>query len=242
MLVGYARVSTEDQRLDLQLDALKGAGCEKVFSDQVSGAAATKAGLDDALAYVRSGDTLIVWKLDRLGRTVKGLVELVDELKERGVQFKSVTDGIDTSTSAGKFFFHVMAAMAEMERDLIRERTNAGLAAARARGRLGGRKPKMNASKLDAAKKLLLAGTPVSEVAKTLGVGRATLYRNLNADKAERVGVPKLSANQERLYRGIEKGEAFSAENLAQGFGGAGVTEDFLPTRAGQHQPSREPL
>jgi len=242
MLVGYARVSTEDQRLDLQLDALKGAGCEKVFSDQVSGAAATKAGLDDALAYVRSGDTLIVWKLDRLGRTVKGLVELVDELKERGVQFKSVTDGIDTSTSAGKFFFHVMAAMAEMERDLIRERTNAGLAAARARGRLGGRKPKMNASKLDAAKKLLLAGTPVSEVAKTLGVGRATLYRNLNADKAERVGVPKLSADQERLYRGIEKGEAFSAENLAQGFGGAGVTEDFLPTRASQHQPSREPL
>jgi DNA invertase Pin-like site-specific DNA recombinase len=242
MLVGYARVSTEEQKLDLQLDALKGAGCEKVFSDQVSGAAATKAGLDEALAYVRSGDVLVVWKLDRLGRTVKGLVELVDGLKERGVQFKSVTDGIDTSTSAGKFFFHVMAAMAEMERDLIRERTNAGLAAARARGRLGGRKPKMNASKLDAAKKLLLAGTPVSEVAKTLGVGRATLYRNLNADKAERVGVPKLSADQERLYRGIEKGEAFSAENLAQGFGGARVTEDFLQTRASQHQPSREPL
>ncbi|MDD2610776.1 MAG: recombinase family protein [Giesbergeria sp.] len=212
MLVGYARVSTEEQRLDLQLDALKGAGCEKVFSDQVSGAAATKAGLDEALAYVRSGDVLVVWKLDRLGRTVKGLVELVDGLKERGVQFKSVTDGIDTSTSAGKFFFHVMAAMAEMERDLIRERTNAGLAAARARGRLGGRKPKMNAAKLDAAKKLLRAGTPVSEVAKTLGVGRATLYRNLNANKqAERVELPQ-------------------------------VTEDFLPTRASQHQPSREPL
>jgi DNA invertase Pin-like site-specific DNA recombinase len=137
----------------------------------------------------------------------KGLVELVDGLKERGVQFKSVTDGIDTSTSAGKFFFHVMAAMAEMERDLIRERTNAGLAAARARGRLGGRKPKMNA-----AKKLLRAGTPVAEVAKTLGVGRATLYRNLNADKqSERVELPQ-------------------------------VTEDFLPTRESQHQPSREPL
>ena len=212
MLVGYARVSTEDQKLDLQLDALKGAGCEKVFSDQVSGAAATKAGLGEALAYVRSGDILVVWKLDRLGRTVKGLVELVDGLKERSVQFKSVTDGIDTSTSAGKFFFHVMAAMAEMERDLIRERTNAGLAAARARGRLGGRKPKMNAAKLDAAKKLLRAGTPVAEVAKTLGVGRATLYRNLNADKqSERVELPQ-------------------------------VTEDFLPTRESQHQPSREPL
>ena len=183
MLIGYARVSTDEQKLDLQLDALKGAGCEKVFSDQVSGAAVAKTGLEEALVYARSGDTLVVWKLDRLGRTVKGLVELVEGLKARGVQFKSVTDGIDTSTSAGKFFFHVMAAMAEMERDLIRERTNAGLAAARARGRLGGRRPKMDAAKLDAARKLLNAGTPANEVARTLGVGRATLYRNLNAEK-----------------------------------------------------------
>lgn len=183
MHIGYARVSTEDQKLDLQLDALKGAGCEKVFSDHVSGAAATKAGLDDALAYVRAGDTLVVWKLDRLGRTVKGLVDLVQTLQDKGIQFRSLTDGIDTSTTAGRFFFHVMAALAQMERELVHERTMAGLSAARARGRLGGRKPKMDASKLDAAKKLLRAGTPVAEVAKTLGVGRATLYRNLNADK-----------------------------------------------------------
>ena len=144
MLVGYARVSTEDQKLDLQLDALKSAGCEKLFSDHVSGASNLKPGLEEALAYLRPGDTLVVWKLDRLGRAVKGLIELVDELHGRNVQFRSLTDSIDTSTSAGKFFFHVMAAMAEMERDLIRERTNAGLTAARARGRMGGRKPKMD--------------------------------------------------------------------------------------------------
>ena len=212
MLVGYARVSTEDQRLHLQLDALKGAGCEKYFTDQVSGASKLKAGLDEALAYLRAGDTLVVWKLDRLGRTVKGLVDLVQTLQDKGIQFRSLTDGIDTSTTAGRFFFHVMAALAQMERELVHERTMAGLSAARARGRFGGRKPKMDAPKLDAAKKLLRAGTPVTEVAKTLGVGRATLYRNLNADKqAERVELPQ-------------------------------VTEDFLPTRASQHQPSREPL
>jgi len=183
MLVGYSRVSTEDQKLDLQLDALKGAGCEKFFSDHVSGASKLKPGLEEALAYLRAGDTLVVWKLDRLGRTVKGLVDLVQALQEKSIQFRSLTDGIDTSTTAGRFFFHVMAALAQMERELVHERTMAGLSAARARGRLGGRKPKMNAAKRDAAKKLLRAGTPVTEVAKTLGVGRATLYRNLNADK-----------------------------------------------------------
>jgi DNA invertase Pin-like site-specific DNA recombinase len=179
MLIGYARVSKDDQNLDLQLDALKQAGCERLFSDRVSGAAAVKTDLEDALAYLREGDTLVVWKLDRLGRTVKGLVELVDLLKDRGIQFRSLTDGIDTSTPAGRFFFHMMAALAEMERDLIRERTTAGLAAARARGRKGGRKSKLDDAKLDAARKLLTAGTPAVDVAKTLGVGRATLYRRL---------------------------------------------------------------
>lgn len=184
MLIGYARVSTDDQNLDLQLDALKKAGCAQLFTDQVSGAAAVKTGLEAALAYLRESDTLVVWKLDRLGRTVKGLVELADLLNSRGIQFRSLTDGIDTSTAAGRFFFHMMAALAEMERDLIRERTTAGLAAARARGRKGGRKPKLDDAKLDAARKLLEAGTPAVDVAKTLGVGRATLYRHL--------GVPSL--------------------------------------------------
>ncbi len=120
---------------------------------------------------------MVVWKLDRLGRTVKGLVELVEGIQARGVQFKSVTDGIDTSTTAGRFFFHVMAALAEMERELIRERTKAGLSAARARGRLGGRKPKMDESKVASAKHLLSSGMAGAEVAKNLGVSRATLYR-----------------------------------------------------------------
>ncbi|NMF86945.1 recombinase family protein [Aromatoleum petrolei] len=178
MLVGYARVSTGDQNLELQLDALRKAGVEKVFTDKVSSVKA-RPGLDEAVAYVREGDTLVVWKLDRLGRTVKGLIDLVGALRERGVQFHSLTDGIDTATAAGRFFFHMMAALAEMERDLIRERTHAGLVAARARGRMGGRKPKMDATKADIARKLLTAGTAVNEVARTLGVSRATLYRNL---------------------------------------------------------------
>lgn len=180
MLVGYARVSTEDQNLDLQADALKSAGCEHLFTDQLSGAAKNRPGLVEALKYLRQGDTLVVWKLDRLGRTVKGLVDLVECLQEKGIQFRSLTDGIDTSTSAGRFFFHVMAALAQMERELIRERTNAGLKAARARGRLGGRKPKMDDSKVKSAKHLLDSGVPAREVAKNLGVSRATLYRAIS--------------------------------------------------------------
>ena len=212
MLIGYARVSTGDQNLDLQKNALIRAECELVFEDMASGKNARRPGLKRALRRLRPGDVLVVWKLDRLGRTVKGLVDLVQTLQDKDIQFRSLTDGIDTSTTAGRFFFHVMVALAQMERELVHERTMAGLSAARARGRFGGRKPKMDAPKLDAAKKLLRAGTPVTEVAKTLGVGRATLYRNLNADKqAERVELPQ-------------------------------VTEDFLPTRESQHQPSREPL
>ncbi len=178
MLIGYARVSTEDQSLELQLDALSQAGAGKVFTDKIS-AIKTRPGLDEALAYARESDVLVVWKLDRLGRTVKGLIDLVETLQKRGVEFRSLTDGIDTSTAAGRFFFHVMAALAEMERELIRERTNAGLAAARARGRQGGRRPKMTSSKITAARQLLDAGRPAQEVADNLGVSRATLYRSL---------------------------------------------------------------
>lgn len=160
MLIGYARVSTEEQNLELQKDSLVKHGCQKIFEDQISGTRANRPGLDKTLEMLRDGDTLVVWKLDRLGRSVKQLVELIDKLQQRGVQFKSLTDSIDTGTSSGRFFFHVMASLAEMERDLIAERTKAGLEAARLRGRKGGRKPKMTESKISSAKQLLANGVP----------------------------------------------------------------------------------
>ena len=177
MLIGYARVSTNDQNLDLQQHALKAAGCEQIFSDKLGGTIKLRPGIEDAFKFLRAGDTLVIWKLDRLGRTVKGLVSLVEELQERGIQFRSLTDGIDTSTPAGRFFFHVMAAMAQMERELIKERTQAGLAAAKQRGKTGGRPRVMDASKVSMAKRLLEAGESPTAVARNLGVGRATLYR-----------------------------------------------------------------
>jgi DNA invertase Pin-like site-specific DNA recombinase len=180
MLIGYARVSTADQNLDLQLDALQRVGCERVFADKLSGARVDRSGLADALSHLRAGDTLVVWKLDRLGRTVRQLVTMVADLQGAGIQFRSVTDGIDTSTSAGRFFFHVMAALAEMERDLVRERTRAGLAAAAARGRLGGRRNKLGSKQIEHARQLIgQPGNTASEIAKSLGVSRATLFRAL---------------------------------------------------------------
>ena len=177
MLIGYARVSTQDQNLALQYDALMHAGCQKVFEDKISGTKAERPGLSLCLEMLREGDTLVVWKLDRLGRSVKQLVNLVGELQEQGIHFKSLTDSIDTSTAAGRFFFHVMASLAEMERELTIERTRAGLEIAKNLGRKGGRKPKMNESKLESAKKLLASGVPPKEVAKNLGVSVPTLYR-----------------------------------------------------------------
>ena len=178
---GYARVSTDDQNLALQLDALKKAGCTRVFSDKVSGARLIRPGLDDALSHLRSGDVLVVWKLDRLGRSVKGPVDLVNTLEARDIDFRSLTDGIDTKTPAGRFFFHVMASLAQMERELIVERTRAGLAAARKVGRVGGRKRRMTDSKIKAARRLLAGGTPPRDVAEDLGVSVPTLYRWLPA-------------------------------------------------------------
>jgi len=177
MLIGYARVSTDDQSLDLQLDALNEAGCKRVFTDKASGTKKNRPGLTEALSHLREGDVLVIWKLDRLGRTVKGLVDFVGELAEREVQFRSLTDGIDTTTPTGRFFFHVMASLAQMERELIVERTKAGLASARLRGRLVGRKRSMTPSKIESAKRLLSAGTPPREVAQNLGVSVPTLYR-----------------------------------------------------------------
>ena len=139
MLIGYARVSTQDQTLNLQRDALEKIGCSKIFTDTASGAATERKGLDEALEYVREGDSLVVWKLDRLGRSLKHLIETITYLNNRQIGFRSITENIDTTTSGGKLIFHIFGALAEFERDVIRERTQAGLQAARARGRIGGR-------------------------------------------------------------------------------------------------------
>ena len=177
MLIGYARVSTLDQHLDLQIDALSKAGCSRLFEDKMSGSRAERPGLTKALEMLREGDTLVVWKLDRLGRSVKHLVDLVGQLHQQGVQFKSLTDAIDTGTPSGRFFFHVMASLAEMERELTGERTRAGLEVAHQLGRKGGRKRKMTDSKIESARKLLASGVPPRDVAKNLGVSVPTLYR-----------------------------------------------------------------
>ena len=184
MLIGYARVSTQDQNLDLQRQALTHAGCKKIYEDKLSGSRADRPGLAQALDMLREGDTLVVWKLDRLGRSVKQLVDLVGQLHKENVQFKSLTDSIDTSTPSGRFFFHVMASLAEMERELIIERTRAGLAIARQLGRTGGRKRQMTDSKIESAKKLLASGVPPRDVAKNLGVSIPTLYRWLPASSS----------------------------------------------------------
>jgi DNA invertase Pin-like site-specific DNA recombinase len=177
MRIGYARVSTRDQNLEMQLDALNKAGCKRIFTDKLSGAQLERPGLKEALSHLREADALVVWKLDRLGRSVKGLVDLVNELEAREVHFQSITDGVDTKTPAGRFFFHVMASLAQMERELILERTRAGLEAARCLGRVGGRKRRMTDGKVHAARKLLVSGTPPHEVAHSLGVSVPTLYR-----------------------------------------------------------------
>ncbi len=181
MLVGYARISTQDQTLNLQTDALEKIGCSKIFTDTASGAKAERMGLAEALSYVREGDTLVVWRLDRLGRSLKHLIEIISKLNNRKIEFKSITENIDTTTSGGKLIFHIFGALAELERDIIKERTNAGLKAARARGRLGGR-PK--AKTLNTPKKITLAqslyankNNTILEICKTLNVSRATLYR-----------------------------------------------------------------
>lgn len=180
MLIGYARVSTIDQNLNLQIDALEKAGCERIFSEAASGVRSERAALTEALSHARSDDVFVVWKLDRLGRTVGQLVEFVAGLRARGIAFRSLTDGIDTTTPAGRFFFHMMAALAEMERDLIRERTMAGLAAARARGRRGGRRQILSARQIAQARLLLAHPDQTMEgIASALGVSRSTLYRAL---------------------------------------------------------------
>ncbi len=180
MLVGYARVSTAEQSLSLQLDALTIAGCERIFQDRDSGSKDDRAGLLAAIEFMREGDTLVVRRLDRLARSLKHLIELVAGLNDRKVGLKSLMETIDTTSSGGKLIFHVFAALAEFEREIIRERTKAGLESARARGRKGGRPPKFDSKRASMAEKLLAdRNSSVSEVCKALGVSRATLYRHL---------------------------------------------------------------
>jgi len=181
MKIGYARVSTDEQNLDLQLDALNSAGCEKIYTDRgMGGATVDRDGLNQALSAMSNGDILMVWKLDRLGRSLSFLIELVENLKEQGSGFVSLSDGIDTTTAGGKLVFHIMGALAEFERSLIIERTKAGMAAARSRGRHLGRPPALNAQQIHHAKKLIARGeeTP-SSIAALYGVSRSTLWRAL---------------------------------------------------------------
>lgn len=185
MLVGYARVSTQDQNAELQRVALKEAGCKRVFEETASGAQRDRPQLLAALDFMRSDDTLVVWKLDRLARSLKQLMETVEAMGDRGAHFRSLTESIDTSTSNGRLVFHVFGALAEFERGLIRERTLAGLAVARSRGRVGGRPRALQAAKLKAARAMLTAGElTVTEVAAQVGVSPATLYRYFPAARA----------------------------------------------------------
>ena len=176
--IGYARVSTADQQLDLQMDALKAAGCIQIWTDTASGATTARPGLEAALAACRTGDMLVVWKLDRLGRSLPHLIATVHDLVSRGIGFRSLHEQIDTATSSGKLIFHVFAALAEFERELIRDRTHAGLAAARARGRLGGRPKGVDENKRKAA--LALKRDPsytVREICQIVGISRNTYYK-----------------------------------------------------------------
>jgi DNA invertase Pin-like site-specific DNA recombinase len=179
-LLGYARVSTSDQDASLQLDALNAAGCIKVFTDKASGSLDRRPQLDRLLDQLRPGDTVVVWRLDRLGRSLKNLIQLIEDMAEKGIGFRSLTEGMDTTTSGGKLIFSIFGALAEFERSLIRERTVAGLAAARARGRVGGRPPVMTPEKVTVARQLYDArDLKVEENAQTLGVSRKTIYRHL---------------------------------------------------------------
>jgi DNA invertase Pin-like site-specific DNA recombinase len=182
MLIGYARVSTDDQNLDLQRDALQKEGCEKIYTDQQSGASTVRGGLDGLLEMARPGDTLVVWRLDRLGRSLKHLIHLVEKLDQQGIGLRSLQENIDTTTSGGRLVFHLFGALAEFERNLIRERTQAGLSAARARGRLGGRPKRLDAKQRTLALRLYQERQhSIAEICQIMGIARSTLYNYLGA-------------------------------------------------------------
>jgi DNA invertase Pin-like site-specific DNA recombinase len=184
MLIGYARVSTLEQTVTPQIDELTRAGCQQIFRDQASGAKSERPGLQEALDFLREGDSLVVWRLDRLGRSLKHLLETVSVLEERGIGFHSLQESIDTTTSGGRLIFHIFGALAEFERNLIRERTLAGLRAARARGRNGGRPKSLNDTKIQLAYRLYdEKGQSIKEICQILGISKPTLYSYLNQRK-----------------------------------------------------------
>lgn len=187
MKIGYARVSTGLQNLDLQEDSLKTEGCQKIFTDKISGAKSKRPGLESAIEFAREGDTIVVWRLDRLGRNMQDLITIVNQLNDRGISFYSMQENItmDKSSSTGQLMFHLFAAFAEFERNLILERSAAGREAARARGRLGGRPEKLTKQDVELMKKLIDGGTPIKTVAEKWQVSRSTIYRYLNKEKEE---------------------------------------------------------
>jgi DNA invertase Pin-like site-specific DNA recombinase len=186
MKIGYARVSTSDQHLRMQEDALKSAGCEEIYSDVISGVKSQRPGLDKALNYAREGDTIIVWKLDRLGRSIQYLIQTITSLVEKKIGFKSLQENIDTSTSGGKLIFHIFSALAEFERDLIQERTQAGLKAARARGKMGGRPPLLDRRQINRMIEMYdEQKNTVAEICKIYNISRPSFYNYLNNRKQE---------------------------------------------------------
>ncbi len=198
--IGYARVSTDDQNLDLQRDALRLAGVGSIYEEAASGKTAVRLELDHCLKALRAGDTLVVWRLDRLGRSLPDLVHIVAGLEEKGIGFESLTEKIETTTAAGKLVFHVFAALAEFERNLIRERTRAGLVAARARGRSGGRKPKLDARQIREIKRLMSDPTiPVGQIAERYKVSRTTIYKV--APRSALPAEPQSEASGEKSHR-----------------------------------------
>ena len=197
MLIGYARVSTGDQTPALQLDALKNAGCERIFTDEgVSGGAIKRPALDKAIAALKSGDVLVVWKLDRLGRSLSHLIQLTKQLGETSIGFRSLSEAIDTTSASGRLLFHIMGALAEFERSLITERTRAGMVAARQRGTKVGRKPKLSPDQIEHARKLIEHGESPRHVAKSMSVSTATLYRAIPAAASNRNTVDLFSGAQ----------------------------------------------
>jgi DNA invertase Pin-like site-specific DNA recombinase len=208
MLIGYERVSTDDQNLALQHDALHAAGCEKFFSDKMSGAKADRPGLKDALEFARKGDTLVVWRLDRLGRSLKDLIALVEELENRKIGFRSLQESMDTTTSGGKLIFHLFGALAEFERNLIRESTQAGLQAARARGRKGGRRQKLTPQQIEMGRSL--AADPnqsVTAICEHLKISRPTYYRYIHPSVA--AIAPTSKTTKVRLWLGVANNNKF---------------------------------